>query len=74
MGWRIASFIMLLILFALAVLVVVAICNLPGKVAREREHPQSKAIDVSAWLGLVTGMITWVIAFVWAYTVPAGKE
>ncbi|MHC4451767.1 MAG: DUF3302 domain-containing protein [Planctomycetota bacterium] len=74
MGWRIASFVMLLVLFALAVLIVVAICSLPGKAARDRNHPQAKAIDVSAWLGLVTGMITWVLALVWAYTVPAGKE
>jgi hypothetical protein len=74
MGWRIASFVMLLVLFGLAVLIAVTVCSLPGKTARDRNHPQAKAIDVSAWLGLVTGMITWVLALVWAYTVPASKE
>ena len=74
MGWRFASFVMLLVLFAAAVLIAVMVCSLPGKAARDRNHPQAKAIDVSAWLGLVTGMITWVGALIWAYMVPAGEE
>ena len=70
MGWRIASFIMLIVIFLAVVQLLVVVCNLPGNVARARNHPQAKAIDVSAWLGPVTGMITWIVAVIWAYMNP----
>ena len=71
MGWRIASFVMLVVIFLAVVQLLVVVCNLPGKIARERNHPQAKAIEVSAWLGLVTGMVTWVIAAIWAQMIPS---
>ena len=70
MGWKIVSFIMLCAIAALAIWLVMLVLNLPGRMARERKHPQASAIEAAAWLGLVTGMITWVVAFIWACTKP----
>jgi hypothetical protein len=66
--------------FALIVLVVLLICLLgvwallgmfPGKIARERNHPQAMAINVCGWWGALTMGLLTPIAFIWAYTNPA---
>ncbi|MEM8883573.1 MAG: DUF3302 domain-containing protein [Planctomycetota bacterium] len=75
MGWRVASFVMLFVLAGLALLLLVTVLNYPGRVARKREHPQASAIETSAWLGLLTGMVTWVVACIWAHSRPwVGEE
>ncbi len=43
----------------------------PGKIARERNHPQAEAISVCGWCGAITMGILSPIAFIWAYTNPA---
>ena len=67
-------------IFALIVLVVLLICLLgvwallgmfPGKIARERNHPQAAAINVCGWWGALTMGLLTPIAFIWAYTNPA---
>ena len=70
MGWKIVSFLMLCVIAALAIGLVILVLNLPGKLAREKKHPQASAIEAAAWLGLVTGMVTWIIAFIWACAKP----
>lgn len=49
----------------------------PGKIARERNHPQAEAINVCGWCGAITMGILSPIAFIWAFTNPkatlAGK-
>ncbi len=52
--------------------VFLALGQMPGKTARERGHPQSDAIDLAGWLGLILTMgVVWVFAMIWARTVPA---
>ncbi len=54
-----------------AVVVVVALAQLPGKTAAARGHPQAEAINVAGWLGmLLTVGVVWIFAMVWAYTLP----
>ena len=43
---------------------------LPEKIAEQRRHPQSKAIQVLCLLSLVFGGLLWPIAWLWAYTKP----
>jgi hypothetical protein len=43
----------------------------PGKIARERNHPQAEAINVCGWCGAITMGILSPIAFIWAFTNPA---
>ena len=42
------------------------LASLPGKLARNNNHPQAEAINICGWLGLPSGII-WVAALVWAY-------
>ena len=45
---------------------------LPEKIAHKRHHPQRDAIQVLCLLSLVFGGLLWPIAWLWAYTKPAG--
>jgi len=43
---------------------------MPEKIAHQRHHPQTKAIQVLCLLSLVFGGLLWPIAWLWAYTRP----
>lgn len=61
----------LIVISAVAVFVLLA--QLPGKTARERNHPQAEAINVASWLGLLLTLgVVWVLAMVWSRMVPVG--
>lgn len=60
-----------LVVLVLAVLAIWAMLGMyPGKIARERKHPQAEAISVCGWWGAITMGILSPLAFVWAYTNP----
>jgi hypothetical protein len=46
--------------------------SLPGDIARARNHPQAKAINICGWMGIIT-LVLWPIAIVWAHLKPAGS-
>ena len=54
-----------LLLTVLAVIAVLGI--LPGKVAERRNHPQTDAVRVAGWIGILAGGIFWPLAFIWAF-------
>ena len=67
-------------IFALIVLVVLAgaiiaiwiiLGMLPGRIARERNHPQAEAINICGWWGVITMGLLLPVAWIWAYTNPA---
>jgi type VI protein secretion system component VasK len=58
------------ILIAAAFVVIVGLGSLPGRIAQQRGHPQAAAITAMSWLGLATGGILWLLAFVWAFMKP----
>lgn len=62
------AFVVFGIIISLFVSVVVVIGSLPGKIAERRNHPQAKAINVAAWISLLTLGVLWPIVFVWAFT------
>jgi len=55
------------ILIAVVVWLVVLLGSMPGKIARDRGHPQADAIAVLGWIGVITLGGAWLIALVWAY-------
>lgn len=67
-------------LFILAVLVAAAVAvwvilgMLPGRIARQRRHPQADAISVCGWWGVITFGLLLPIAYIWAYTDPRWRE
>jgi hypothetical protein len=63
-----------LIAFVALVLVVgiYQIHSLPGRIASQRDHPQTHAIEVCSVLGLLIFPL-WMAALVWAYAGIVGK-
>lgn len=66
-------------IFALVVLIVLVVAVLaiwamlgmyPGKIAKQRNHPQADAIAVCGWWGAITLGILTPLAFIWAYSNP----
>jgi CBS domain containing-hemolysin-like protein len=45
---------------------------MPEKIAHKRHHPQRDAIHTLCLLSLVFGGLLWPVAWLWAYTKPAG--
>ena len=67
------SWIVFVVMVLSVVGVIISLAALPGKTARERNHPQADAINVAGWLGLIFTLgVIWVIAMVWSRMVPAG--
>lgn len=61
------ALIVLLTLVATVLGAVVWLAMLPGKIAAQRQHPQTEAIRIAGWLGIITGIV-WILALIWAYT------
>ena len=64
------ALVVMLVLIGVVIWLVVLLGPLPGKIARQRSHPQSDAIMVLGWVGLVTLGIGWFAALIWAFTKP----
>lgn len=48
----------------------IALGMMPGRIARQRNHPQADAINMCGWWGALTlGLLT-PLAFIWAYSNP----
>ncbi len=70
MGLNIFALVVLIVLIAAVLIIAGLIGAAPGRIARERDHPQADAINVCGWLGLITLGIPWIVAMVWAYAKP----
>ena len=64
------ALIVLLVLFAAALVAWALLGMMPGRIARDRKHPQSDAIAVCGWLGALTLGILSPLAYIWAFTRP----
>lgn len=68
------ALVVLLLLVGVCIWVVVLLGNLPGNIAREAKHPQTEAIIVLSWVGLLTLGVGWFAALVWAKTKPPASN
>ena len=68
------ALVVIAILLAVVIWLVVLLGNMPGDIARKRQHPQAEAISALGWIGLITLGIGWFIAIVWAYYKPGAAE
>ena len=64
------GFAVLVLLVLLGIWIYMTLAAMPGEKAREFNHPQARAINVLGWLGLLLGIIPWLIALVWAHMEP----
>ena len=71
---EIFALIVLFVLVAAAIWLVVVIGNIPGNMARQANHPQAEAINILAWIGILTLGLGWFLALVWAKYKPAGPD
>ena len=55
-----------LVLSGIAIWVILGM--LPGKIARQRNHPQADAIAICGWWGVITMGLLLPVAWIWAYT------
>jgi hypothetical protein len=65
------ALLVLFVLVATAIWLFVIVGRIPGRIAREAEHPQAEAINLLGWFGLAAGGLGWVLALVWSKTRPA---
>jgi len=70
----ILALVVLGILLALVIWLVVLLGNMPGNIARKRNHPQAQAISALGWIGIITLGTGWLVAIVWAYYVPEKQQ
>jgi Protein of unknown function (DUF3302) len=64
------AFVVLAVIFLVAIVIVVNLGKLPGQLARQWGHPQAAAVNVAGWLGIATGGLLWPLALIWAFMVP----
>jgi hypothetical protein len=62
------AWLVLAVLFFVAVSAFVWLGSIPKKIALQRNHPHVDAINACSWLGMALGGIGWPIAFIWALT------
>jgi hypothetical protein len=65
------ALIILITLAVFAVAVWAILGMMPGKIARQRNHPQAEAINVCGWWGVLTMGLLLPVAWIWAYTNPS---
>ena len=63
-----AAWFVLALLAVIIIGVVFFIGNLPGSVARKRNHPYVDAIVMGSWATLVFGVVLWPLVLMWAYS------
>ena len=66
-GFDIFAFVVFAVLLMVAVIVIVMLGALPGRIAAKRGHPYAAAVNVAAWISLVTLGALWPLALVWAF-------
>jgi type VI protein secretion system component VasK len=64
------ALVVLLVVTGVAIWLVVLIAGIPGKMARENNHPYADAINYLAWIGVLTLGVGWFIALVWTQLRP----
>src|SRR5262245_2854914 len=52
--YDIIAFVLFGAILAVGVQVVVTLGSLPGQVAKQRDHPQTAAINIASWVGIAT--------------------
>jgi membrane-bound acyltransferase YfiQ involved in biofilm formation len=75
--YDIIAWVVLIVLVAALVIIALKLAALPGKIARNRQHPWSEAVNIAGWLSFFLGFAFWPLALIWAYVdtpVPAERR
>lgn len=69
-GLDIFALIVLIVLVAAGIAIWAILGAYPGKIARQRNHPQADAIAMCGWWGVISMGLLTPLAFIWAYSNP----
>jgi hypothetical protein len=64
--WDYVTFAVLFVLGVAALIAIVFILGLPGRIAVARKHPDAEAVNVMGWVGFLA-IVPWIQAFIWAF-------
>lgn len=64
--WDYMTFAALFVLGVGALVAVVFVLGLPGRIAIARQHPDAEAVNVMGWVGFLA-LVPWIQAFIWAF-------
>jgi hypothetical protein len=67
------AFLVFAVLITAAIIIIVFLGQLPGRLARQMEHPRASAIAITSWLGLATLGLLWPIALIWVFVRPSSS-
>lgn len=73
-GLDIFAWIVLIVLIGTVIVIWVFLAMLPGRIARQRNHPQHEAVNVAGWLGAIALGVFWPLALVWAFYISPGQQ
>ena len=65
-GWDYATFAVLFLLGLSAMVFLVWLAGLPGRIAIARKHPDAEAVKIMGYAGFLT-VVAWMQAFIWAF-------
>ena len=69
----IVAAVFLVVILTIAIVGLVWLGSLPGSIAHKRSHPQSEAVTVLGWVGLLF-VVLWPVAFAWAFVRVPGQS
>lgn len=64
--WDYVTFASLALAGVAAVLLLLFVGGLPGRIAIARKHPDAEAVNVMGWAGFLA-VVPWINAFIWAF-------
>jgi len=64
--WDYATFVVLFLLAMSALIFLVWLAGLPGRIAIQRKHPDAEAVMLMGYAGFLP-LVPWIQAFIWAY-------
>lgn len=64
--WDYVTFATLFVLGLVALVAIVFVLGLPGRIAIARRHPDAEAVNIMGWVGFLA-IVPWIQAFIWAF-------
>ena len=64
--WDYITFATLFVLGVGALVAIVFVLGLPGRIAIARKHPDAEAVNIMGWVGFLA-LVPWIQAFIWAF-------
>ena len=61
------AWVVLIVLICTVIVIFVFLAMLPGRIAKQRNHPQYEAVNVAGWLGAIALGVFWPLALIWAF-------